>query len=386
MEEDRYNVILSYDPNDSQIHRKVVSALFKKAPLAAQRFEEATFNGRKIIRRGVDLKTAEGFGRLFRGTGATCTLQKMTLNPPASADQNKVAAEGSQNAPTSSVPTPAACPNCGHPVSQSEECRGCGIIIAKAKARRKPPKAAAPVVEKTALPSSTPSVIARVMEKAEAYCGPLVTLLKKIRHPIPVDKISGWGQTVADRLIRCGLVFVIAMVLETAMLVMGRMMWSLYTATVSGGHYLKSFPEKAAVYRQITQANPVSLGFEATLTMLWIGLLVGCVCQLLHLIHHLYESQHLIGKLILWFAPFIGAGAWALTRQMPFLSMVDAVLLVTLPALCLLSSCLYLARALLPELGPILNVGASTVGAISGARGRIFQNIRQWVDSFTQHR
>jgi hypothetical protein len=301
-------------------------------------------------------------------------------------DQHAMAAGGSQGSQGVSDAQPATCPNCGRPVYQLEECQACGIFIAKAKTRRPPPQEAAPVVEKPAPPSPAPSVMAAVMEKVEAYGSPLVPLLRKIQHPIPVDKISGWGQTVADRLIRCGLVFVIAMILEIGMLAMGRMMWSLYTATVSGEHYLKNFPEKAAAYQHITGADPLSLGFEATVTMLWLGLLTGCAAQLLHLIHHLYESQHLIGKMVIWFAPFIGAGAWIMTRQVPFLEMVHAVLLVTLPALCLLSSCLYLGRALLPELGRVLKFGASTAGTIYGARGGVLQNIRQWVDGFSKGR
>jgi hypothetical protein len=386
MEEDRYNVILCYDPDDSQIHRKVVSALFEKAPLVAQRFEEAKFNGRMIIRRGVDMKTAKGFRRLFGDTGATCTFHKITATPPDCPDENRAAVKGSPPPQASPDPTAPACPNCGHPVSQSEVCRECGIIIAKAKARRSLPQEPAPVVAKPEPSSSTPSLMAAVMDKAQTYCSPLVTLLKKIQHPIPVDNISGWGQTVADRMIRCGLLFAIALVVEIGMLVMGRMMWSLYTATVSGEQFLKSFPERAQVYQHITRADPLALGFDATLTMLWLGLLVGCVCQLLHLIHHLYESQNLIGKFIIWFAPLIGAGAWIMTRQMPYLQTVHAMLLVTLPALCLLSSCLYLARALLPELGQVLKFGVSKAGAISGSRGTVLQNIRQWVDSFSIRR
>ncbi len=379
MEEQRYNVILSYDPDDKKIHQKVVSALFEKAPLAAQRFEEANFNGRMMIRRGVDLKTAKGFARLFRDTGAICQFQK-TAPTPASANQNLTETERSQGP----QPEMAECPNCGHAVPKLiVECPECGIIIAKAKLRRVPQPTTEPAEQ---APSPPPSIPPSILEKAKVYCSPLVKVLQKIQHPIPIEKISGWGQTVVDRLIRCGLVFVIALILEVGLLVLGRMMWSLYTATISGEHYLKTFPEKAAVLNAITGANPLNLGFETTFIVLCLGLLVGCVAQLLHLIHHLYESQHLIGKLIIWFTPFIGTGAWIMTRQAPYLEFFHATVLVALPALCLFSSCLYLAKAMLPELGMILKLGTTTVGNISGARGIILQNIREWIQSFKQGR
>ena len=87
MENDRYNVILSYDPNNLEIHRNVIACLFGLDPKVARRFENTTFTGRMIIKRGADLMTAKRFGHLFRHTGATCSFQKI-VPQPASLDGN----------------------------------------------------------------------------------------------------------------------------------------------------------------------------------------------------------------------------------------------------------------------------------------------------------
>jgi hypothetical protein len=372
MENHRYNVILSYDPNDLEIHRNVIACLFDLDPKAARRFKNAKFTGRMIIKRGADLMTAKRFGHLFRHTGATSSFQKI-VSQPAPLDGNSAPAHGSQ----ASHRTPnmmAPCPNCGHQQLQVEECEVCGIIIAKAKTRPAPAQTAAPVAQTH---PSNPWAMLRMLKGAERIRRPFGALLQKIQHPLAVDKLSGWAQQVADRLIRCGLVLVIALILEVGLLVFYKMTWLLYIATTTGQYYIKTFPEKAAVLERIAHADPLSLGLDTTLTVLWIGLLVGAVAQLLHLIGHLYESQHFIGKLVIWFAPSIGAAAWVMTQQEPFPEMTHAAILVALPALCMLSSCLYLAQAILPGVGELLKRITAAFRNRSDAWGRIIKKIRK---------
>ncbi len=373
MENDCYNVILSYDPKNLEIHRNVIACLFDLDPKVARRFENATFTGRMIIKRGADLMTAKRFGHLFRHTGATCSFQKI-VPQPASLDGNSTPAHGPQ-APHRTPHMMAPCPNCGHQQSQAEECEACGIIIAKAKTRPAPAQTAAPVAQTH--PSNPWAMLLRMLKGAERIRRPFGALLQKIQHPLAVDKLSGWAQQVADRLIRCGLVLVIALILEVGMLVFYKMTWFLYVATTTGQHYIKTFPGKAAVFERIAHADPLSLGLDTTLTVLWMGLLVGVVAQLLHLIGHLYESQHFIGKLVIWFVPFMGAAAWVMTQQEPFPEMTHAAMLVALPALCLLSSCLYLAQAILPEVGEFLKRTTAVFRNRSHAWGQMIKKIRK---------
>ncbi|MGD9223473.1 MAG: hypothetical protein PVH22_09515 [Desulfobacteraceae bacterium] len=341
MENDRYNVILAYDPGNSDIHRKVIARLFDLKPEAAKQFQIAEFTGQMIVKRGADLTTAKRLGHLFRGTGATISFQK-TVSQPASLD-------GNPEASGRAADTTATCPKCGHQQSrEKEECSACGIIFARIKTRPAPVQTQAPVAHKQ---PPKPPVWRRMLKETEKISPLLVALKRKIQPPASVEKISGWGQGVADRLIRCGLRFIIALIIEAGSLLLIRMSWFLYIATTTGQYYMKRFPEKAEVYNRIVQTDPLSLGLDTTLTVLWVGLLVGVAARLLNLIHHLYESQGFIGKLVIWFAPFIGATAWIMTLKEPFPEIPEAVMLVALPALCMLSSCLYLAQAILPRVG-----------------------------------
>jgi len=220
-----------------------------------------------------------------------------------------------------------------------------------------------------------------MLHRFHQWIRPLKALIRKIQHPIDVRKLTTWSKKVTDRMIRCGIVFAIALVLEIGLLALGKMLWSLYTATAMGKYYVARLPEQARMFQSVLEADPLTLGLDTTLAVFCVSLLVACAAQILHLIRYLYESQGIIGRLLLWFIPCTGLTAWLISQRHPYPELALAGTLTIVPTLCILSSCLYLARIILPELGD-LRVVATIINKNRGAAwALIFNKIRTWFDS-----
>jgi hypothetical protein len=368
MEKDRYTVMLRYDPQNAEIHQKVTDRLAHLDPRASKQFTEAEFNGRLILKRRTDPETALRLKQLFDVTGAACDVYKVPETPVASKTGEQTA--GQQGAP----PLLMHCPNCGLEQTVNQECRACGIIIAKAGRRR-------PVTEKPVAMQSPEPAPHRMLSRLRRWSRPMLTLLQKIEHPIDVRNLTTWSKKVGDGLLRCGIVFFIALILETGLLLLGRMLWSLYVATPMGQYYVKRMPEQAQAFQSILEADPLTLGLDTTLVVLGVGLLVGCAAQILHFIRYLYDSQGIIGKLLLWFIPCTGLAAWIISQRHPYPVLPLAATLTAVPTLCMLSSCLYLARIILPELGDLRAMVQIIVSNRGAAWDHIMEKIRIWFDT-----
>jgi hypothetical protein len=140
-------------------------------------------------------------------------------------------------------------------------------------------------------------------------------------------------------------------------------------------------PEQARVFQSITEADPLTLGLDTTLVVFCVSLLVAGVAQVLHLIRYLYESQGIIGKLIVWFIPCMGLTAWIINQRHPYPELALAGTLVVVPTLCLLSSCLYLARMLLPEIGDLRTIVSIIMDNRDTTWALIIKKIRIWFNT-----
>ena len=79
MESDRYCIILRYDPEDLELHERVVACLSHLDPTAPERLKKTERGGRMIVKRNTDLATAERLKHRLRKTGALCSVQKLPL-------------------------------------------------------------------------------------------------------------------------------------------------------------------------------------------------------------------------------------------------------------------------------------------------------------------
>jgi hypothetical protein len=376
MENSRYAVVLHYNPQDAEIHRKVIDCLKRLDPNASKRFEKAEFTGRLILKRSTDSATALRLKQLLAATGADCDVRKVSAKPSAGMAEDRNTLAPSAAADRASHPPPMQCPKCGLKQPANPECRSCGIIIAKANVNQPSPAEKKPAA--APLPDPGPR---RMLNRVQSWTRPILPLIKKIQHPIDVRKLTTWSKRVADRLIRCGVVFAIALLLEIGLLTLGKMLWAIYIATAMGQYYVEKLPEQAQMFQCIAEADPLALGLDATLVVFCVGLLVGCAAQILHLIRYLYESQGIIGKLILWFIPCTGLTAWIISQRHPYPELALAGTLAAVPTLCMLSSCLYLARIVLPELGDLRVIVSIIMRNRDAAWALIIKKIRIWFDT-----
>jgi hypothetical protein len=381
MDDNRYTVILHYDPNHKKIHEKVITCLSRLDPTASKRFVKTQLTGQVIIKRNTDLATAKRLKYILRDTGARCSVQKIVSNMPPGIGKDQKSADGAPGSHRETSPLLIRCPNCGYQQPPALECRACRIIISKAKPRRESKPVELPSAEKH-LPRQP--ALSQFLNAVRHHARPAVALMQKIQHPIGVEKLTSWAQRVADRLIRCGLVFIIALILEVGLLSLGKMMWFLYTATTVGQYYLEKLPEKAEMFERIVHADPLTLGWDTTLTVLYVGLLIGCAAQVLHLIRNLYESQGIIGKLAFWVGPSVGLTAWIISQRHPYPEYALATTLVAVPTLCMLSSCLYLTQTILPEIGDFRKIFAIIAQNKEKNWGAIIKKIRNWLDTTKQ--
>ncbi len=378
MESARYNVLLNYDPENQEIHQKVMTCLSRLDPTVLKRLEKVNLNGRLIVKRDADLATARRLEQILRDTGALCCVQKLKLQPLPTAEQAPLSGSRLASTQQGTDPLLTACPNCGYQQPPGTECRTCGIIFSKFRIRRKAAQNDAPAIGKNPPKGHHTS---RILNKVRQSAPAVVALLEKIQHPLRADKLTGWARRVADRVIRCGIVFFIALFLQIGLLSVGKMLWFLYVSTPMGQYYLEKLPEKTEMLLRIVNADPLILGWDTTLAALFVGLFLGCVAQVMHLIRYLYESQGFVGKLALWIVPSMAITAWVITRQHPYPDYALAGTLAALPILCMLSSCLYLAQTVLPEIGDLRKIIALIHKNREKTWGQIIKKIRIWLDS-----
>jgi hypothetical protein len=377
MGKDRFTVMLRYNPRNAEIHQKVIDCLARLDPNASKQLAAAGFTGRLILRRRSDPEAARRLKQLFEATGAACDVLKEPISPAAGTANGRKAITPSTNSESPTRPSLMQCPKCGLEQPSNPECRVCGIVIAKAVRHRVSP----PVENATAAPPSNPAAFRRLVCRVRRWSRPARTLIRWIQHPIAIGRLTSWSKKAADRLIRCGIVFAIALLLEICLLAMGKMLWSLYVATAMGKYYLERLPEQAQEFQRIAEADPLALGLDVTAVVFGASLLVACAAQILHLTRYLYESQGIIGKLMLWFAPCTGLTAWIINQRPPFPELALAGTLTVVPTLCMLSSCLRLGRIILPEIGDLRVVASIIMNNRDAAWELIMKKIRIWFNT-----
>ena len=377
MEDHSYCVVLDYDQENPEIREKVTACLSRLDPTAPQRFNDTKTTGRLIVKRSTDLATAKRLVRILRNTGAHCSVQKRILPPQPKGKPDTDSRRKMPATRPETLPQLIECPNCGCSQPRAVECRACGIVFSKAKPRLRP----APIDPPAAPPREKPAKPSPIMQAVRRFIHALTVLSARIQHPIRVEKLTSWARKVADRAIRCGLVFCIALILEIGLLALGKMLWFIYVHTPVGQYYLQKMPEEAQMYQSVIFADPLTLGWDITTTVLLVGLFLGCIAQFLHLIRYFYESQGIIGKLVLWFVPVTALSARLISQVDPFPEFFLAITLAALPTLCMLSSCLYLAQTVLPELGDFRTILNIILENKDKTWGYVIKKIRIWLDS-----
>jgi hypothetical protein len=381
MDDDCYSIILAYDPGQPEVCQKVVACLCRLDPTAAEKLAHVVTRGRLVIKRDADRTTAQRLGRRLQAAGAKVHIKRHAAAPKGGTTLTDGATAPAATGDRKTRSGWIKCPNCGFQQPPELECRACGVIISKARGRHAMP-AAAPTPE--ARPRPRAPYGQRAQQWLRRQMSSIMALREKITYPFNHQIVTGWTQRVADRSIRCGIVFIIALILEIGLLCLGRMMWALYCATSVGQYYLKKIPEKAEPIQRLFDSDPLAVGWETTLAVMSAALVLGCAAQFFHLIRYLFHSQGIAGKLMIWFIPSAAYTAWRVSLQPPFPEYATACMLVAVPTLCLLSSCLHLAQAALPEMGDFRKLIAIIGQNRSKSWRYLLKKIRIWLATTRQ--
>ncbi len=370
MKNERYSIELHFDPKNRTTLHKVYNCLAKLDHASSHRLGELLAKGRLTVKRNADLTTTRRLVSILNETGATCRCHRESAPSPTGVH---AASKSTGEPPFSNDEDPAPavfiCPQCGHPQPQAKECSACGIIIAKAKPRPQP---------ETKSPSASSSD-----QQASGTTALWASLDSLRRQTIPTlwGWLKGWPlyrvdirrrvQQLNEALFRCGVVFALAMILELGLLFLGKALWYFYTWTPVGQYYVEHFSDEADAIIWLTQMNPLLLVGQVTLTAFICGLMVAAAAQFCHLIRYFFEPAGIFGKLLLWFLPTAALVAWIVSRQEPWPQFAIAFGLAVGPILCLLSSCLHLAKVVLPELGDIIGLIAKAAGGKRGLKDKL---------------
>ena len=126
MDNDRYTIILEYEPDNPEIRRNIIECLSRLNPAATRRIEmKIAGSSRLVVKRDTDLAAARRLKHLLRNTGAVCHVKKQSLLPeqfPESIASSLPSTVPDQKTRTRFVP----CPNCGFRQPPEAECRSDG--------------------------------------------------------------------------------------------------------------------------------------------------------------------------------------------------------------------------------------------------------------------
>lgn len=365
MDDDSYNLVLDFDANDPETYEKVHNCLMRLSPDTKEKLDRFLVHGKVILKRKADPKKDRHIVELLRHTGGVCRFEK---------------ALQSNAKKSNSTPGPKIiCPQCQRSQTLSLACCYCGVIIEKAQKLRQ--------VQLQAKTSPAVPVAVSI---------PLLTTPRKTFRDRGLDgvrriwtwmqydrfekaKIQRWSQRLGDALMRCAIVFVIALILEIGWLYLGAWMWFIYTSTPVGQYYLSAANPIAESIAAIAQMDLTALGWQASLTAFYLCLFAGAIGQFCHLIRYFHEPFGFSAKGLLWGLPLSAAAAWVLSREATVIRFSIAYVIVFVPTLVMMNRCFCLAQAVIPELGTLVREAGHTMGGIH----RAYNILKKWTDGWS---
>ncbi len=346
MNNQRYTVVLKLDSGEPRLRQRVIERLGRIDPSAHHRLKNLN-QGQITLKKHTDLATARRLVAFLKKTGAECKILKEGSSHKPAAPQSQV---------TDATPDAIRCPNCRHEQPPAIECQSCGVIIEKAHRHR------IKAFQREAPRPETPKPADPPPPRQPLYQRIIDALPEWVKKPIiKPKKIQNWWRRLADRLIACGVVSLAALVMQAVLLHVFNMLWFLYGETEVGKYYIRHFPEKAAAIQHLMAMDLLVLAWGSTLTVLCVCLLLSVPAQLLHLVRYLFDSQGWVGKLVIWCPPAAALAAWWIAREYELDHYLQAVALVLVPSMCIISTCLQMTRDALPEFGQLWNGVANVV-------------------------
>lgn len=143
-------------------------------------------------------------------------------------------------------------------------------------------------------------------------------------------------------------------VLNTGLLVVGQKFWPVFTAGQAGFWFTYEFPQLTGILSDILSRDVVHLSIRVTLVTVFISLMFGAVCQVLHALRKLYIPRGFMGRILFWALPMAALAATAVKHSFILPQWQTAFVAVMLPTLLIHASCLNCMYIVLPEAGEML--------------------------------
>jgi hypothetical protein len=166
--------------------------------------------------------------------------------------------------------------------------------------------------------------------------------------------VKQWSQKPLNAILDCVIYMVTAFVLEVTLLFLAKYLWFILAATNVGDYYKQSHPDATMIIENILGTGAISLSVQVILLVVIVNLLVGLVAQLTHVSQFYLDTGGFLTK-SLWIFSSTLATAWITSQRDPSLPLAPAIVLALPPTLCLLKSCLNLARITIPEVRIIIS-------------------------------
>ena len=147
-----------------------------------------------------------------------------------------------------------------------------------------------------------------------------------------------------------------AAVLSVVFYALCKLSWYSYLVTPIGQLYPYYFPERARIMSAVLGQDLFLFPMVLTGIALFLGLLAGAVCRLLHITRYGYTSRGLVGRILLFGLPLTAAAA-VFTQAIFAIPHWGAAYGATLlPTLLVFSFCFKSTGFLLPEIGMVASM------------------------------
>lgn len=146
--------------------------------------------------------------------------------------------------------------------------------------------------------------------------------------------------------------FVISVAICSGLLYLLKAFWCTYAATATGAHFITLFGSRADTIDRVLTHGLLSLSLSVNVVAVKTCIVGAIVGRLFSLVRYLYEYRGFWGRMLFWVLPLACFSAHIISASYD-LGWAPALVLSAISTLVVLSSCIRLVSAVLPEIKTI---------------------------------
>lgn len=163
-----------------------------------------------------------------------------------------------------------------------------------------------------------------------------------------------YGCRVLDATTRTIIMLIVSVLVNIGLLYLCKIFWYSYIATPIGQQFARLFEGRSQIMFDILNKNVVGFSFKLVIIAFIICLIIGAICQFLHITRYLYLPRGFFGKMTLWGLPLAVAVASYVKSIYGFEQWRIAYVVAFIPTLCVFTGCFGLTHALFPEMSDLM--------------------------------